>query len=328
MNDSKMISEELQAKIEHSYEVLRLSAKMSKLYYQKPLIVTYSGGKDSDVMLQLAIECLDKDDFEVLNSHTTVDAPDTVYYIRNRFSELKQQGISVSIHYPTYKDGSFKSMWNLIPKKKMPPTRLVRYCCNELKETTTPNRFVAVGVREDESNIRRGRDDFMIRGKTKKEGQHFGFSHIKDVFETSERERERLQAQPNDEDVYDCKFIENAKNKKDLYCNPIYKFTENDVWCFIHDRGMNYNPLYDMGYHRIGCIGCPLGGRNSQLREFADFPKYKNLYLKAFEQMLKEHIGYESRIDKFEDANEVFEWWTQSETIKGQMTIDDFLKKE
>ena len=37
-------------KIEKSRKVLRLAAEMSQTYYGKPLIVTYSGGKDSDVL--------------------------------------------------------------------------------------------------------------------------------------------------------------------------------------------------------------------------------------------------------------------------------------
>lgn len=32
-------------------------------------------------------------------------------------------------------------MWNLIPKKLMPPTRLVRYCCDVLKETAGKKRL-------------------------------------------------------------------------------------------------------------------------------------------------------------------------------------------
>ena len=74
-----MLSEAQEKKISDSKDILILAAKMSNLYYQKPLIITYSGGKDSDVMLQLAIECLKPSDFEVMNSHTSVDAPETVY---------------------------------------------------------------------------------------------------------------------------------------------------------------------------------------------------------------------------------------------------------
>ena len=180
-----MLHDYMEKKIEDSKDVLRLAAEMSKHYYQKPLIITYSGGKDSDCVLQLAIECLEPSDFEVLNSHTTVDAPETVYYIRDKFKELNEMGIKTTIHYPHYEDGSFKSMWNLIEKKQMPPTRLLRYCCQELKETSTPNRFIATGVREAESAGRKGRDVFATRGRTKSEAYYYYYSHVKEVFETA-----------------------------------------------------------------------------------------------------------------------------------------------
>ena len=68
--------------------------------------------------------------FEVINSHTTVDAPPTVYHIREQFKRLEEQGIKTTIHMPEL------TMWQLIPKKKMPPCRMQRYCCEYLKENT------------------------------------------------------------------------------------------------------------------------------------------------------------------------------------------------
>jgi phosphoadenosine phosphosulfate reductase len=154
----------LAEKIEKAKNVLILAADMSKTYYNAPLIVTYSGGKDSDVMLHLSETCLKPDDFEVLNSHTTVDAPETVYHIRDTFKRLGEKGIKTTINYPKDKEGDPVTMWNLIPRKKMPPTRLQRYCCAELKETSTPNRLAALGVRESESTGRKGRNTFGTRG--------------------------------------------------------------------------------------------------------------------------------------------------------------------
>lgn len=154
----------LDEKVEKSKRALRLAAEMSKTYYNAPLILTYSGGKDSDAMLHLAESCLDSTDFEVLNSHTTVDAPETVYHIRETFKRLNDKGIKTNIHYPKDKDGNPITMWNLIPKKKMPPTRLQRYCCAVLKETSTPDRMCVVGVRASESVKRQGRDIFSTRG--------------------------------------------------------------------------------------------------------------------------------------------------------------------
>ena len=57
----------LNDKIREAEKVLKLAAEMSLLYYKEPLIITYSGGKDSDVMLDIALECLKADEFEVVH---------------------------------------------------------------------------------------------------------------------------------------------------------------------------------------------------------------------------------------------------------------------
>lgn len=111
---------------------LQLAAKMSERYYNKPLLICYSGGKDSEVILELAKRA--EIPFEVQHSHTTADAPETVYHVRDTFERLENEGIKVEIIKPTYQ-GKRIYMWTLIPIKLMPPTRVVRYCCAVLKET-------------------------------------------------------------------------------------------------------------------------------------------------------------------------------------------------
>lgn len=314
-----MVSNE---KIEKSYETLRLAAKMSKLYYQKPLIITYSGGKDSDVMLQLALECLRKDEFEVLNSHTTVDAPPTVYHIRKVFKHLESMGVKTTIKKPMYK-GKPTSMWKLIVEKNMPPTRIARYCCKVLKESNTLNRMVAVGVREDESTGRKGRKEFGTSGATKKEALYFDMSHVKEVFTESEAKRAENMAAPNDFDVWDCKLIEVAKQKKSLIVNPIYHWTDAQIWNFIRDRKIEYCTLYDMGYSRVGCIGCPLATYKARSKEFSDFPTYKANYIKAFDKMLDERkkLGKLDHYGRWRDGESIFRWWIKDPVLDGQLEM-------
>ena len=88
--------------------------------------VADSGGKDSSVLTHIAMKagC----PFEVVHNHTTVDAPETVYFIREKFKKLRAAGIKAEIVMPK------ETMWQLIVRKKTPPTRLIRYCCSELKE--------------------------------------------------------------------------------------------------------------------------------------------------------------------------------------------------
>lgn len=139
-------------KEQKAIERIKVSSEMSLFHYGKPLVCTYSGGKDSDVMLELFKRS--GIPFEVHNSHTTADAPQTVRHIREVFHDLELQGIKCEIEMPTYK-GKTTSMWKLIPQKRMPPTRLVRYCCSILKETSCGNRYIATGVRWEESAQRK-----------------------------------------------------------------------------------------------------------------------------------------------------------------------------
>lgn len=246
----------LEDKIKEAEQVLRLAAELSRTYYGKPLIVCYSGGKDSDVMLDIAKKCLKPDEFEVLNSHTTVDAPETVYHIRDVFKGLEAEGVHTEIRMPRYK-GKPTSMWRIIEDKQMPPTRTVRYCCAILKEASTPNRIVAVGVREDESNKRKGRDAFASLGSRATGNEWRSLRHTYAMYKL-----DRMGKQ----DAYECKFIQSCKAKKDTLCNPIYKFTERDVWDYIKANNIKTNPLYNKGYKRVGCIGCPLGGQNTKTK--------------------------------------------------------------
>ena len=304
-------------KIKEAERTLRLAAEMSDYYYHKPLIICYSGGKDSDVLLHIAKKCLRPDQFEVLNSHTTVDAPETVYHIRKVFKELEEAGIRTKIKMPTYK-GKPTSMWRLIEIKRMPPTRLARYCCKVLKEASTPNRMAAVGIREDESINRRGRDAFTIREKRKSDAEYRSTGHTYAMFKLD---------QYGGEDAYECEMIKACKKNKDTMCNPIYKFTEEDIWDYIRENNIQINPLYAKGYKRIGCIGCPLGGQKTQRKELEAFPKYKDNYIKAFERMQKKNDadGIKNK-NGLRTGEDWYRWWI-GEDIK-QVRIDDIIEEQ
>lgn len=305
-------------KVKKSKQALKLAARMSKQYYGKPLIISYSGGKDSSVMLDLAEHCLESGDYEVMYNHTSSDAPQTVWFIRAEFKRLSQKGVKCTDYIPRYKDGTQITMWNLIPQKKMPPTRIVRYCCQKLKETSTPNRMCATGVRKSESQGRKGRDVFSVRGKTKKTGQYYSFEHAEEVFRESNEIND-----PN----WDCNLIKNMKQNKDIVVNPIYEWSDRDIWEYITKYGLKINPLYypPYNYKRVGCIGCPMATLEVVKKEFSDFPQYKQAYIKAFDRMIEERTkaGLKSN---WNNSKEVFHWWINDGHIKGQMKFDENLR--
>ena len=128
-----------------AFEALRFASAQSLKLYKQPLVITYSGGKDSDVLLRLAENS--GIPFEVRHSLTTADAPETVYHVRDTFRRMEEKGVKCVIDAHVQPDGKCATMWNLIPKKMVPPTRIKRYCCAVLKEGGGKGQFIATGVR-------------------------------------------------------------------------------------------------------------------------------------------------------------------------------------
>lgn len=283
---------------------IKMASEMSLRYYKKPLICTYSGGKDSDVMLELFKRS--GIPFEVHNSHTTADAPQTVRHIRKVFRDLELQGIHCEIEMPTYQ-GNPTSMWKLIPIKLMPPTRMVRYCCSVLKETGCQNRYIATGVRWDESTKRKSREEFEYIAKEIKNKEKFTKVMLMSDNEASRR------------------MTELCMQKNKMVVNPIIDWKNRDIWDYINSEHIETCDLYRMGYERVGCIGCPMAGK-LRWKEFADFPKYKQSYIKAFDRMLieRERRGKES---KWKNGEEVFLWWMEDDNIPGQIELEDYFKE-
>jgi phosphoadenosine phosphosulfate reductase len=112
--------------------------------------LAYSGGKDSDTILELAKMAGVK--FDAHYQLTTVDPPEVVQHIKAREE--------VQIHRPE------KTMWQLIVENGMPPLRQMRYCCRILKERGGENRVVLTGIRAAES-IRRAKRQ-LIEEDTKR----------------------------------------------------------------------------------------------------------------------------------------------------------------
>ena len=282
-------------KEQQAIERLRLAAQMSETYYEQPLIVTTSGGKDSDVCLALAQAA--GINFEVQHNHTSADAPETVYHVRDTFRKLEECGIRCTVNYPTYK-GSRATMWNLIPQKLMPPTRIARYCCAVLKEGNGKGRMITTGVRWAESAARR-----KTRG----------------IYEAG---RDLILSNDNDDKR---KLFESCAIKAKRICNPIIDWTDEDVWDYIRAEHVETNPLYQCGFSRVGCIGCPMAGKKTRSFEFARYPKHQQMYIRAFERMLEERerrgkIDGTWRIGT--TGMDVFHWWMEDGVLPGQVEME------
>ena len=120
-------------KVEEAIERLRMFEPPEGYY------MAFSGGKDSQCIYRLARMAGVK--FDAHYNITGIDPPELVYFIRKHYPGVQR-------HLPT------ETIWQLIRRKKMPPTRGKRFCCKFLKEANGGGRRVLTGIRAEESKKR------------------------------------------------------------------------------------------------------------------------------------------------------------------------------
>ena len=103
-----------------------------------------------------------------------------------------------------------------------------------------------------------------------------------------------------------ARIVEMCYKDHTTLINPIIDWTTDEVWEFIREYEIPYCSLYDEGFKRLGCIGCPMG--HHQEREFERWPKYRNLYLAAFTKMIA-HRNENGLDTVWQTAEEVMDWW-------------------
>lgn len=257
--------------------------------------LAFSGGKDSQCIYHLAKMAGVK--FDAHYSVTSVDPPELIRFIKEHYPDVKRE-------IPHDNDGKPITMWNLIPRKLMPPTRLVRYCCSEMKECHGKERVTLTGVRWAESIRRRAKQGVAVIQK-----------------------RESIIL--NDDNDENRRMIEQCYRTHKTLVNPIVDWTDDDVWEFLNEVvKVPHCELYDQGYTRLGCIGCPISYHASD--ELDRYPKFKATYIRAFEKMIAER-NKRGLPTEWKTGEEVMDWWlgrsTKEKQIEGQMSIDDYTEE-
>jgi len=217
--------------------------------------LAFSGGKDSVCIKALADLAGVK--YDAHYSVTTVDPPELLRFIREHHAD-------VAWERPR------QTMWRAVLNHGAPPTRLMRYCCEEFKERGGDGRLVVTGIRWAESTNRAKR--------SMTEACYKGSKH---------------------------------------YLHPIIDWINEDVWAFIRERGLAYCSLYDEGFERLGCIMCPLSRRRKQLIDAERWPRFYQLWLRAFDEMVK-HWAARGKPRRWADGRAVMDWWLNEQDGHGE----------
>lgn len=252
----------------------------------------FSGGKDSQCIYHLAKMAGVK--FDAHYTVTTVDPPEVVRFIH--------------FNYPDVQFEHHGSMRQIIMNKGMMPSRMARFCCSELKETGGKGRIVITGVRWAESPRRKnGHGAVTIITRSKKlyaqaeeiEGAHSNVGGNGVIM--------------NDDNDQARRMVEQCYRTLKTMVNPIIDWSDDDVWNFLDNVAkVPHCSLYDEGYTRIGCIGCPIANKKKREREFERWPAYERMYRRCIKELL-ERNKFEKiappDLPMEEREKIVWEWW-------------------
>lgn len=235
-------------KEKQSIELIRKGEKLALSMNPEGYFVGFSGGKDSQVLLELVKRAGVK--YKAYYSVTTNDPPQNVRFIREHYPEV------IFIHPK-------KNFYTLVSENGL-PTMIIRYCCNILKEQCGVGRAVLTGVRAEESVKRAKYNDVRVLSRRK---------------EHADRTRKRT-IEEIEQNEHRC-----IKGKDKLMIYPILHWSSQEVWEFIKKNNLPVNPCYEED-GRVGCMICPFAKRQQIERYEEQYPKIKETLLKALQKYL------------------------------------------
>ena len=204
------------------------------------VLVFFSGGKDSQASLIWAVKEYGKKYVEAVFCDTGWENPITYDHVR---TITEQMDVPLVI----LKSKKYNGFLDLIKKKMRFPSTKARFCTQELKSkpgvdyvlSFKENVIVVEGIRADES---------ATRAKMLPQCTYFKFYF------------EPIGKNKKGEDVYHTyrkkAVIKWCKEYNADKIRPVFDWTAEQTINYIKDAGQTPNPLYYMGFSRVGCFPC------------------------------------------------------------------------
>ena len=277
-------SEGLRKKMLHSVELLQKAEKIALNYdAENGYYLAFSGGKDSQALFHMAQLAGVK--FRGHMNLTSVDPPEVIRFVKKNYPE-------VELIKPS------KSIFQIAVEKQILPTMRVRWCCDEYKETAGAGKVTLIGIRKAESSRRAKRNEVEITNR-KFSGN---FDELDEYRQEQRAKRARRKSKEQGVNITNAdkeQTLGCIHGKESLLISPIIYWTEQDVWEFLNDVvKVQHCSLYDEGWHRIGCIGCPMSSHRQKMIENKRYPHVKRNWIKAIKAI--RNGGIQKRINLVE----------------------------
>ena len=210
-------------------------------------VVAFSGGKDSQVLLDLVTIALEPNQYRVIFTDTTMELPhtyntveETQKYYQKIYSDFK----ITTVRNPT----DAEELWGVFG----PPSRILRWCCSVYKTSPVhsylkalnngkhPRTILFDGVRRDESNNRA--------------------NHLR--------------------------VADSIKHNKVINTRPIIEWNDFEVYLYLFYSKVNINNEYRIGLNRVGCNICPFASSWSDFIINKNYPNIAEKFVKHIDNYM------------------------------------------
>jgi phosphoadenosine phosphosulfate reductase len=231
-------------------ESLDFIKKIYKDYKDKVnfFIVAFSGGKDSQVILDLITIALEPKQYKVIFTDTTMELPQTYGTVRqteNYYKKTYTDFKITTVRNPT----DANELWNVFG----PPSRILRWCCSVYKTSPVhsylkslndgkhPRTILYDGVRRDESHNR--------------------LNHLR--------------------------VADSVKHHNVINTRPIIEWNDFEVYLYMFYSGVKINNEYRIGLNRVGCNICPFASQWSDYIINKQYPDLAKKFISTIDNYME-----------------------------------------
>ncbi len=210
--------------------------------------VSFSGGKDSQVVLDLVSRVIPPDCYKVIYADTGMELPSSIDTF-HKTKQIYQKKYPKLKFYIEKNEVSTEDYW----REFGPPSRFHRWCCTVIK-TVPFNRLLW------KLNNGKGNPRVLIFEGVRKE-------------ESAKRE------------TYGRIGV-GVKHTFNINARPVLSWNITEIWLYLFYRNLPLNKSYRNGLTRVGCSVCPFASSWSEFFISRTYPTFAKKYFSLIEKQV------------------------------------------